>query len=111
MQQTGLNADDVHDTNCSVFKEGGATGIRYKLNSVGQVNFKNTSVLDNNIQNLTPGSSSEFVYTYYKIILIDVNGKPMIQLVVENINIEAKYIFIVQKEHYKKYNLKYLLNL
>jgi len=78
MQQTGLNADSVHDTNCSVFKEvgSGASGIKYKLNSVGQVNFKNTSVLDNNIQNLTPGSSSEFVYTYYKIILIDSAGNP-----------------------------------
>ncbi len=43
--------------------------------------------------------------------LIEVNGKPMIQVVVENLNIEANYIFLVQKEHYEKYNLKYLLNL
>lgn len=43
--------------------------------------------------------------------LIDVNGKPMIQKVVENIAIKGRYIFIVQKEHYDKYNLKYLLNL
>jgi len=59
------------------------------------------------------GAGSRFEtagYTFPKP-LIDVNGKPMIQLVVENINIEAKYIFIVQKEHYKKYHLKYLLNL
>ncbi len=32
----------------------------------------------------------------------------MIQLVVENLNIDANYIFIVQKEHYEKYNLNYL---
>ena len=59
------------------------------------------------------GAGSRFEtagYTFPKP-LIDVNGKPMIQLVVENINIDAKYIFIVQKEHYKKYHLKYLLNL
>ena len=43
--------------------------------------------------------------------LIEVNGKPMIQTVVENLNIEAKYIFIVQKSQYDKYNLSYLLNL
>lgn len=43
--------------------------------------------------------------------LIEVHGKPMIQLVVENLNIEANYTFIVQSEHYEKYNLKYLLNL
>ena len=37
--------------------------------------------------------------------LIDVNGLPMIQRVIENLNIDAKYIFIVQKEHCIKYNL------
>lgn len=43
--------------------------------------------------------------------LIDVEGKPMIQHVIENINIKGKYIFIVQKEHYEKYSLKYILKL
>ena len=43
--------------------------------------------------------------------LIEVNGKPMIQVVVENLNIDAKHIFIVQRSHYEKYNLKHLLNL
>jgi HAD superfamily hydrolase (TIGR01509 family) len=59
------------------------------------------------------GAGSRFSqagYTFPKP-LIEVHGKPMIQVVVENLNIEANYIFIVQKDHYKKYNLKYLLNL
>jgi HAD superfamily hydrolase (TIGR01509 family) len=43
--------------------------------------------------------------------LIDVNGKPMIEVVCNNLNIDANYIFLVQKEHYEKYNLNYLLNL
>lgn len=43
--------------------------------------------------------------------LIDVDGKPMIQVVVDNINIEANYIFIVQQSHLEKYNLKQTLNL
>ena len=43
--------------------------------------------------------------------LINVNGKPMIQLVVENLNIDAHFIFVVQKEHVEKYNLSTLLNL
>lgn len=58
------------------------------------------------------GAGSRFAaqgYTFPKP-LIEVNGKPMIQVVVENLNIEAHYIFIVQKEHYEKYHLKYLLN-
>lgn len=43
--------------------------------------------------------------------LIEVHGKPMLQVVVENISIQGRYIFIVQKEHYDKYNMKYVLNL
>lgn len=35
----------------------------------------------------------------------------MIQVVVENLNIDAKYIFIVQKSHFEKYNLDYLLRM
>ena len=52
----------------------------------------------------------EVGYTFPKP-LIDVSGKPMIQLVVENLNIEAKHVFVVQKEHYEKYKLKHMLNL
>lgn len=59
------------------------------------------------------GAGSRFStagYTFPKP-LIEVNGKPMIQVVVENLNVEANYTFIVQKEHYEKYSLQYLLNL
>jgi NDP-sugar pyrophosphorylase family protein len=31
---------------------------------------------------------------------IDVNGKPMIQRVIENLNIEGKFIFLTLKDHY-----------
>lgn len=53
------------------------------------------------------GSGSRFSKAGYKDPkpLIDVNGKPMIQRVVENIGIPGKYVFIVQSEHYDKYNL------
>lgn len=54
------------------------------------------------------GAGSRFEkagYTFPKP-LIDVRGKPMIQWVVDNLNVEAKYIFIVQKNHFEKYNLK-----
>ena len=59
------------------------------------------------------GAGSRFSvagYTFPKP-LIEVKGKPMIQVVIENLNIDAEYIFIVQKEHYEKYHLKTLLNL
>ena len=59
------------------------------------------------------GAGSRFQkagYTFPKP-LIEVDGKPMIQLVVENLNIDARHIFVVQKEHYDQYNLKHLLGL
>jgi len=59
------------------------------------------------------GAGSRFAtagYTFPKP-LIEVKGKPMIQVVIENLNIDAEHIFIVQKEHYEKYHLKTLLNM
>jgi HAD superfamily hydrolase (TIGR01509 family) len=59
------------------------------------------------------GAGSRFEqagYTFPKP-LIEVRGKPMIQVVVENLNLEANYIYVVQKKHREKYNLDSLLNL
>lgn len=53
------------------------------------------------------GAGQRFVdagYTFPKPI-IEVQGKPMIQRVVENLNINAHYIFIVQTEMNAKFNL------
>jgi len=49
-------------------------------------------------------------YTFPKP-LVEVNGKPMVQLAVENLNTEGQFIFIVKKDHYEKYHIRYLLNL
>jgi dTDP-glucose pyrophosphorylase len=61
------------------------------------------------------GAGSRFQqmgYTFPKP-LIEVEGKPMIQQVVENLNFgdEHRHIFIVQKEHYDRFALNYLLPL
>ena len=59
------------------------------------------------------GAGSRFAaagYTFPKP-LIDVEGKPMIQVVVDNLNIDANFIYVVQKEHRAKFNLDTLLNL
>ncbi len=59
------------------------------------------------------GAGSRFAqagYTFPKP-LIDVEGKPMIQVVVDNLNIDATFIYVVQKSHREKYNLDTLLNL
>lgn len=52
------------------------------------------------------GEGSRFAkegYTFPKP-LIDVNGKPMIQVVAENLDFDATYIFLVRKEHLQKYS-------
>jgi HAD superfamily hydrolase (TIGR01509 family) len=49
-------------------------------------------------------------YTFPKP-LIDVESKPMIQVVVDNLNIDATFTYVVQKEHRLKYNLDTLLKL
>lgn len=53
------------------------------------------------------GEGSRFVaagYTFPKPI-IEVNGEPMIKVVVDNLNIDANYIFIIRKEHDDKFNI------
>lgn len=49
-------------------------------------------------------------YTFPKP-LIDINDKPMIQVVIENLNFDAEYIFLVRKEHLEKYDIESTLNI
>lgn len=59
------------------------------------------------------GHGSRFLqagYTFPKP-LIEVHGKPMIQVVIDNLKVDAHFIFIVQKEHREKYNLDSMLSL
>ena len=83
------------------------------INSINR-NYKKPKWQGGKMNVLIPmaGAGSRFEkagYTFPKP-LIDVRGKPMIQWVVDNLNVEAKYIFIVQKSHFEKYNLKDTLN-
>lgn len=90
--------------------------INKKINEVNMnVSLLSPKWVDNKLNVLIPmaGAGSRFQsagYTFPKP-LIDVNGKPMIQLVIENLNIDANYIYIVQKSHREKFNLDVLLNL
>jgi len=97
-------------------KEVTPTNIFKKLEEIenGYV-MKSPAWRDENLNVLIPmaGAGSRFAqagYTFPKP-LIDVKGKPMIQVVVEMLNIKANFIYAVQKEHRAKYNLDTLLNL
>jgi HAD superfamily hydrolase (TIGR01509 family) len=59
------------------------------------------------------GAGSRFSQVGYSFPkpLIEVKGKPMIQVVVESLKMDVNYIYIVQKSHREKYNLDTLLNL
>jgi HAD superfamily hydrolase (TIGR01509 family) len=97
-------------------KEVNFTNISKKISKIdkGQT-IKSPAWRDETLNVLIPmaGAGSRFEkagYTFPKP-LIDVKNKPMIQVVVENLNIKANYIYIVQKSHRDKYNLDTLLNL
>jgi HAD superfamily hydrolase (TIGR01509 family) len=87
--------------------------INYKLNQNKVITIPKWQGGKLNVLIPMAGAGSRFQqagYTFPKP-LIDVNGKPMIQVVVDNLNMDANYIFVVQKEHSAKYNLDTLLNL
>lgn len=78
-------------------------------------NIMNNKWQDEKLNVLIPmaGAGSRFEkagYTFPKP-LIEVEGKPMIQLVTENLNLDSKYTYIVQESHNEKYNLKSMLSL
>jgi HAD superfamily hydrolase (TIGR01509 family) len=98
-----------------------------RVESPKDVTYNNIYKHLNNKTNMTPkwkneklnvlipmaGAGSRFEqagYTFPKP-LIEVRNKPMIQVVVENLNLDANYIYVVQKLHREKYNLDTLLNL
>ena len=70
---------------------------------------------DENLNILIPmaGAGSRFKdagYVFPKP-LIEINNKPMIQLVLDSLNLEGNYIFIVQKEHQEKFNINSVLKI
>jgi len=97
-------------------KEVTLQNVKHKLNEIEMGEQQSTPAWrDETLNVLIPmaGAGSRFQqagYTFPKP-LIDVKGKPMIQVVVENLNIKANFIYVVQKSHREKYNLDTLLNL
>jgi len=92
------------------------SNIIKKINEIKMGNILTTPKWKNEKLNILipmAGAGSRFEqagYTFPKP-LIEVNGKPMIQVVVENLNMDANYIYVVQKSHREKYNLDTMLNL
>ena len=59
------------------------------------------------------GAGSRFEkagYTFPKP-LVEADNKPMIQWVIESLNLDSNYIFLVQREHQQKYNISSTLKI
>ena len=89
--------------------------IKLNLTSKKMTNKKNVSWEDNKMNVLIPmaGAGKRFFdagYIFPKP-LIEIDNKPMIQWVIESLNLKANYIFIIQKEHQEKYNIKSVLKI
>lgn len=115
--KVGVNSALASKANLFIVKSIEETNRKNIINFINKLeNLKNRKKWKgDNMNILIPmaGDGKRFTnanYTFPKP-LIDVLGKPMVQVVVDNIDIEANYIFIVKEEHYNKYNLKYLLNI
>jgi HAD superfamily hydrolase (TIGR01509 family) len=112
----GLKA--AQRTNCKILRVKNPNDItieNIEKSFIINLNTMNTKWQDHKMNVLIPmaGAGSRFEkagYTFPKP-LIDVNGKPMIQVVVENLNFDSNYIFITQSAHREKYNLDTLLKL
>ena len=82
-------------------KDLNAKSIKLFLNSKKTNHIKNISWEDNKMNVLIPmaGAGKRFAdagYIFPKP-LIEINNKPMIQWVIESLNLKANYIFIIQK--------------
>jgi len=96
----------------SVKKDVNIKNINKYIN-MSSINNKKNKWISEKLNILIPlaGRGSRFQKQGYLFPkpLIEVNGKSMIQKVIENINIDGNYFFIVLKEHVDKYNLNYVL--
>jgi HAD superfamily hydrolase (TIGR01509 family) len=115
---TGLLAADRSRSHVLRVKNSKDVNYGCLINKISKINnnrMNKPKWIDDKMNVLIPmaGAGSRFEkagYTFPKPI-IEVKDVPMIQLVVNNINIDANYIYVVQKSHREKYNLDALLDL
>ncbi len=100
------NLDDVTFNNIN-------KNIKLRSNNLSKVTMNKWDDKDMNILIPMAGAGKRFAdagYIFPKPI-IEIQNKPMIQWVIDSLNINANYVFIIQKEHQQKFNLKSVLNI
>ena len=82
---------------------------------INSINAVSTAWEDDKMNILVPmaGAGKRFLDAgyFFPKPLIEIQNKPMIQWVIDSLNIKGRYIFIIQKEHQEKYNIKSVLNI
>ena len=113
----------AQDSGCLLYTVKNITDINYSniklfIKNIEQKNMNNKNKnywSDQNLNILIPmaGAGSRFREAGYIFPkpLIEINNKPMIQIVLESLNVDGNFIFIVQKEHQKKYNINSVLKI
>ena len=120
VEDSPIGREAAAASGCHVFHVSSASGwtkemLLDELTRINQIKTKPATWKAKKMNIVIPmsGAGSRFEqagYTFPKP-LVEIKGKPMIQVVKENLNIDAHYIFIVQKSHVEKYHLKTMLNL
>jgi dTDP-glucose pyrophosphorylase len=118
LEDSHYGREAAHESGCNIFAIKKIKDVNFKkidliLKQYKKNKNKITPWIDKELNVIIPmaGKGSRFSdagYTFPKP-LIEIGGKPMIQCVIESLNLVAKFIFIIQKEHQQKYNIKSLL--
>jgi HAD superfamily hydrolase (TIGR01509 family) len=120
LEDSYVGRQSAKDSGCFLMpiksmKDVNISKISKYINLIGMSNEKKklSTWEDTDMNILIPmaGMGSRFEkagYTFPKP-LIEIYGKPMIQWVIESLKINAKFIFIIQSEHQRKFNIKSLL--
>jgi HAD superfamily hydrolase (TIGR01509 family) len=119
VEDSQIGRQAVHNSGCHLFPVENSTSWT-KEELLRAVNDPNTikapaKWVNKRLNVVIPmaGAGSRFEKAGYSFPkpLIEVRGKPMIQVVVDNLGLDANFIFIAQYKHIQQYNLKTLLNL
>jgi len=123
VEDSHIGRDSAIDSGGHLFPVKDSSGVIYEkikqtienINNKQKKSFSKAKWQNKNMNIIIPmaGESIEFENKGFKYPkpLIEINGKPMTQIVVENLNTDGNFIFIVKKEHYEKYNLNHVLKL
>ena len=107
----------AHTSGANVLRVDNRSDLNYNkiMENLSSNKELNSKWSDEKLNVLIPmaGAGSRFEKAGYSFPkpLIEVEGKPMIQVVVDNLNYESNHIFLVQRVHREKYNLDSLLPL